>query len=74
MLLGACITACSSVPQAVTSPIVPTVDVADATGTLERHDFNIVNVAGWDSIARENVGIAFDLVAAPERVTVEEVP
>jgi polyisoprenoid-binding protein YceI len=42
--------------------------------TLKRHDFGIVRVGGWDWIARENVAIDFDLVAAPERVSVEEVP
>lgn len=41
--------------------------------TLKRHDFGIVRIGGWDWIAHENVEIAFDLVAAPERVTAEEV-
>jgi polyisoprenoid-binding protein YceI len=40
--------------------------------TLKRHDFGIVNVGGWDWIARENIAVDLDLVAAPERVTVEE--
>jgi polyisoprenoid-binding protein YceI len=40
--------------------------------TLKRHDFGIVRIGGWDWIAHENVAIDFDLVAAPERVTAEE--
>lgn len=40
--------------------------------TLRRHDFDIVKLSGWDWIARENVEIDVDLVAAPERVVVEE--
>jgi polyisoprenoid-binding protein YceI len=41
--------------------------------TLKRHDFGIVNLAGPDWMARENIAVGFDLVAAPERVTVEEI-
>ena len=41
--------------------------------TLKRHDFAMVNRGGPDWIAHENIAIGFDLVAAPERVIVEEV-
>lgn len=41
--------------------------------TLKRHDFGIVKLSGMDWIAREEVAIAFDIVAAPERVSVEEI-
>lgn len=41
--------------------------------TIKRHDFGIVRIGGWDWIAHEDVAIDFDLVAAPERVTAEEI-